>query len=724
MQGQPSGYWEEMSILNRESRTVLMENKTLQQRLHDLNQQMNAKNIELYNLETRLENLDIFEQHLTSLNLRCEFLDKQVSNLENKQKTSSPSYNTDVYLTEITATTGLREFKDRSSLNIEWRTTETTFDNLCTEFKYLKEQLSIANNQTQLESSLNDISVLSHSSTDRSTSLFSESGMVLTDDGCNSVITANSRELSISKHTKPNPKHQTQKKKLLKMESFLNFYDNASINKEKECEKDKHQIGPLRGFNINTIQDNPLYEEESRQYKENLKTTHKITSTLGRKASAKSIKKKFQLASLPCIEEDNSGYADFAFHTGEESVNSKQKRFDLSKENDYIEHSMSFDQRFHRRHSSLPETSSLDGNNLNVASDESIRHFSSYDVGLNTKYANSKKYNITDFLFVKSKDMQNSTPTNTTDGMETHESCIVSSSPFSTFKASYIDDESFYDGRDENNKFTTQCVNSLTIVSDSDSDESYGDENATPLILKKESKLSLYKCKSHESIFSTMSKHTRNFPLRERNLDLKAQTMKWLKPNNPIVSSSVQPFVTSQNATIIKNAHDDIINILHSGGNNATESEPQTPIRDQSVSPKSFIPHKISSSPLPIQKNDSAEFNNNSDGQLSSWFSSLIPNSAFTNPEVGKLVGKPSAKNLEVKTSLSKSRGKAASFTLTPINFRKVRTNFNGPSSSLTINKNGERIITHGYGSGFNNSVVSSRVSHGALRDALESDMI
>ena len=723
MQGVHCDYWQEMSVLNRESRSVLMQNENLQQRLKDLNQQMNAKDTELYNLETRLENLDIFEQHLTSLNLRCEFLDKQVSNLESKQRVSPPLINSNLHLAKMTANSGLKGFKDRSSLYIEWRTTETTFENLCTEFKYLKEQLSIANNQTRLDSSHDD-SLLSHSSTNRSASLFSETEIPSMDDACSSLVIVSTKDHSTSKYVGTDLNLQAKKKKLLKMESFLNFTDTNSNNKESNAEEESHNIGPLRGFNINTIHDNPLFEGNFSIHADGKENIAKPELHLG-KAPTRPIKKKLDLVSLPCIAEENRSFPGVNNRIERENVTFEHHDLDIVKDNDCHQISGQCDQKSHRRYSSLPETSSLDGNNLILAFDESVRHFTSYETGLNSKYASHKKFNISDFLFVKPNEPRNRSGQNSMNQMEFRDPCMISSSPFSTFKASYIDDESFYGGPDDNNKFSTQCVNSPHIDSDSDSDsdESYGDENATPLILKKESKLSLYKCKSHESIFSTMAINTRDFPMRERNLDLKAQTMKWLKPNNPTVSFSTQPFVTSNNVALNNNAHDDIINILHSGANIDTESDPQTPTRTQPESPKSSIPSNIFSSPMPIKSNESQEFNNGSDG-ISSWFSNFIPNSAFTNPEVGKLIGKPSAKNLEVKNSLSRSRGKPTSFTLTPINFRKVRTNFNGPSSSLTINKNGERIISHGYGSSFNNSVISSRISHGALRDALESDIV
>lgn len=719
----PSGYWQEMSALNRESQSVLTQNESLQNRLKDLNQQMNAKDTELYNLETRLENLDIFEQHLTSLNLRCEFLDKQVTNLESKQKVSPPLFNTNLHLAKMRATPGLKGFKDRSCLNIEWRTTETTFENLCTEFKYLKEQLTIANNHIQLDSSHDD-SLLSHSSTNRSTSLFSETEIPSMDDACSSLVISTSKEDQFTSNfanTDLNP--QAKKKKLLKMESFLNFAETENNNKETNKDKESHNIGPLRGFNINTIHDNPLFESNSLTHLDGEENIPKPELPLGRKAPTKPIKKKLELISLPCITEENQSLCEVNNCVDQENITFEHHNPVLNKNNGYKEISILHDQKSHRRHSSLPETSSLDGNNLILASDESIRHFMSHETGLNSKYANHKKFNISDFLFVEPNEPRNKSGPNTMDQLELRDPCMISSSPFSTFKASYIDDESFYGGSEDNNKFSTQCVNSLHIDSDSDSDESYGDENATPLILKKESRLSLYKCKSHESIFSAMTKHTKDFPMRERNLDLKAQTMKWLKPNNPTVSFSTQPFITSNNVAFKNNAHDDIINILHSGANLGTELDPQTPTGIRSESPEKSIPSNTFSSPMPIKSIGSEEFNNNSDG-ISSWFSNFIPNSAFTNPEVGKLIGQPSAKSLDVKGGLSRSRGKPTSFTLTPINFRKVRANINGPSSSLIINKNGERIISHGYGSSFNNSVISSRISHGALRDALESEII
>ncbi|KAG0688696.1 hypothetical protein C6P40_000610 [Pichia californica] len=726
MQSPFPGYWKNIDLLNKDSKSILSQNQHLQKRLEDLNKQLQYKDAELYNVETRLENLDIFEQHLTSLNLRCEFLDKQVSNLENKHRfthhTTQQSFPS--LSNNNTPLNGMREFKDRSctnpnSIKIEWRTTETTLENLCTEFNYLKDQLNIANNHSGMDTSIvEDSSILSRSATDRSVSIFSDQEAPSMDDDYNTSnilkIKSISGPSSSSISNTSSKKSIQGKKKLLKMESFLNFADN--MESQLENINTENDIVPLRGFNINTMNENPLCEKITDNKKIKIKG----------KQSIKNMKKKLEIVDLPSIIEEE-------IHPSCDNVNNNQDHDsdEIETEDDeYHELSIAYDSRFNRRHNSLPENSSLDGNNIIFSSDESIRHFTSYDTGLNSRF-NHKNYDVTDFLFSKPAQMEDNQH-------------ISSSSPYSTFKASYIDDESYYEDRNLINYNQLNSKLQTSLLPDSDSDESYGDENATPLLLKKESQLSLYKCNSHESIFSTInnSKSINRFPLREKNLDLKAQTMKWLKPNMPLVSSSTQPFVQSLKVSVNSNAHNDILNIL--GVNKDSNSNITTPIKSSAssirdttlISQNNLTPNReYSSSPMLINKsNDSPIRNviNNSDGHLSSWFSSFIPNSAFTNPEIGKFIGQPSGKNINETNIKNKSNsyncryktGENAS-VLTPVNFRKVRTNFNGPSSSLTIKKNGEKIITHGYGSGFNNkNVISSRVSHGALREALEQDMI
>lgn len=764
-------YWKEMDLLNRDSKIILSQNQSLQKTLEILNKQIQFKDSELYNIETRLENLDIFEQHLTSLNLRCEFLDKQVLNLENKIKI--PSYSTNIN----TPLQGMKEFKDRSnkmsnSIKIEWKTTETTLENLCTEFSYLKEQLSIANNNFNLDYSIMDESNISHNSTtDKSNSLFSDQELPSMDEtynntsnilnykssddnsktneynnkikddnknnSNNSINSINSNNNYIdnnnnnnkNNNNKNNNNNIRKKKKLLKMESFLNFADNLANNDSIiDNNHSDNEIVPLRGFKINSMNENPLFDNKSTKKKKIIKD----------KSSIRSIRKKLKLIDLPAIDEEEFNLQ--SEYENETEIEIKNNVLEIMNEEneEYHELSIGYDKNLHRRHNSLPENSSLDGNNLILSSDESIRHFTSYETGLNSKF-NHKKFNVTDFLFEKSSNFDKLNNQNN----------LLSSSPFSTFKASYIDNESYYGENnltkhEKCNEFYSKSDTSLLLDSDS-SDESYGDENVTPLILKKESKLSLYRCNSHESIFSTIndSKSIRKFPLREKNLDLKAQTMKWLKPNIPLVSSSTQYSAQPSKVSNHNNAHDDIINILQSGNTlNENISTPSTPKKTSlSASNTPFSQQKSSSSckipissPMQIHKKTDISESNTSDAPISSWFSSLIPNSAFTNPEIGKFIGQPSGvhfnnnenedKSFKSNSFNNKVKNTQSSFTLAPINFRKVKSNINGPSSSLTIHRNGEKIITHGYGSGFNNNnVISSRVSHGALREALENDM-
>lgn len=687
----------DIESLNRRSKLILDENKILLKGLNELNYQIHVKNTQIYNIETRIENLEIFEQHLTSLNLRCEFLDTQISSLENRQA----NYSLEQRLGHTHLLNGTSDF----NLKIERRTTRTTLDNLYTEFSYLKEQLSMANEQLPLDSSLHDESLASQMSANGSASIFSEVDTSTTDEECHTSAHASSnaipQEVINTEPANTSYAESARKKKiLLKMESFLNFKDN-NIPKPST-----QNIGPLKGFRIHTMKENPLNDH-----------VHKETDPVKSKASIRSIRKKLELVELPSIEEEYKELIE----------NEKQV-----KENNYQGVFIGFN-KDHRRHLSLPESVSIDDNRT-INTEDHLRHFISDDTGLNCRFS-TRNYGSTDLdisNLARENVLEKETFCQTKDN-------FISSSPFSSFEKNYIVDDiadafSYYENEEqENTAFDDHTMfepsNVRTAGESSpyvnESDESYGDENATPLLLRKGSKISLYRSKSHESIFSAVSKSTNNFPLREKNLDLKAQTMRWLKPNMPVVSSSVEPFtITSKISNKTSNAHDDMINILHSGVNKITElaaavskDPPQTPITTSWIPNKIFSSPIPISSPLPIKSNRSIKSFSN-DGAKPSWISSFIPNSAFANPEIGRIISQSSAKQSNTFTNCTDNKK-----TLLQRE-RRLEHSSNGPSSSLTIQKNGNRIIKHGYGSNFNDNVLTSRVSHGALREALEYDMI
>lgn len=667
---------DKISSFTRESNSVLSENKYLLQKLQELNNKIKIKNTQLYNIETRLENLDIFEQHMTSLNLRCEFLDNQISNLENKHL--------NVYNNR--STQSIPRPTDFNS-KIEWRTTETTLDNLSTEFNYLREQLEIANNQITTDPSFNDDSTISTNTDNTTNSIFSDAEHYSTDDACTVSSFSGMRdrvnENSITKTEISN----NGKKVLLKMESFLNFNEKISPHKPLT----RHGIGPLKGFKINAIHENPLKENEGQAF------SHPIQ----KKASKKSMNKQLELIELPSINEEYISTESFSeYNRTTRGLNSQPKHDNVNYYKDH-DHSFIYNQKQHKRYSSLPENP-INSDSIDTSNEDPLRHFTSHDTGLSTKFTSN---HITDLLF-NHEELSNFTADQNFESSSFSVSNVTNNAQPFTMYSDYETEHEF-----------------TNIVYDSD--ESYGDENVTPLVLKKDSKMNLYRCKSHESTFSINTKATKYYPLREKNLDLKAQTMKWLKPTVPIVSSSIQPYTATKNTSISKsksNAHDDIINILHSGVNNkenAELTEPSTPIIIPTTPSRisinsSWVPTKIFASPMPIAKSANDK-STSDDGEIkSSWISSFIPNSAFTNPEIGKLMNKnPSNDQTFPKTrKISK-------------NLLNERThNFNGPSSTLTIKNNGNRIIKHGYGSSFNENVLSSRVSHTALRDALQYDIV
>lgn len=673
-----------LSSQERESKKVLDVNKNLQKKLLSLNRELSAKNDQLYNIETQLENLDIFEQHMTSLNLRCEFLQKQVNNLERKHKVKD-----DTYL-----------FKpDDFNSKIEWRTTETTLDNLCTEFDYLKEQLTVVNGHIPKDSSFNDKSIISQHSDMRPTSIFSNSDLQPSmDEGYSSS------EISLStiKDTKRNPNDVQKEKKLLKMESFLNFNQNITpMQSKKEVE-----IYPLKGFKINTISENPLYDSTEKKTQNN--------KTIRGKASSKSMKKQLELIDLPPIDEG----VDETFELFDDLRGNVQSEMIESDQDTYQDITISFDERQLRHHISLPNRSPG-----GISSDESLRHFVSDGAALNKRFLNDKLKHteITDSLFSFDQ-------TNTSNIKSRYKRKKRYSVNKTSINGSYSDIDP-----DEYNNYNEG-------LSDSDSTDSYGSENVTPLVFKKPSLMTLKQSKSHESIFSVDPKSAKQYPLREKNLDLKAQTMKWLKPNNPIVSSSAQPYTaffnTFKDST---NVHEDMLNILNSNVNNLNISSPtcsdKTQVHeDVSKTPliNSWIPSKIFSTPISVPKlnNQASSINDDytNDEPISSWIKSFIPNSTFMSGDVDTINNNDS-ETLPSESFLNRERqnGAGPQKTTKPIklnrNILNERPTFNSSSSSLTIDRNGRRMVRHGYGSSFNqNSVVSSRVSYSALRDALANE--
>lgn len=670
-----------MVLSSQHPEMVLKEHFELKERLNYMNQQIKEKNKLLYNVETRLENLDIFEQHLTSLNLRCEFLDNQILNLENKQM----------------KTTGTEDFNSK----IEWRATETTFENLSTEFQYLKDQLSIANELTLTKNISCDETTVPDSSLDQSVSLFSDNTENISIE--DAFPSSNSNDNFAIKRKQHTPKPGKQ---LLKMESFLNFKDESVVHNN-----DIDNAIPLKGFKINTINDNPLHEDSPRH----------VTDMV----STRRTKPKLRLFELPSIGEEHVFEKETKEKEEEEDKEDEGKEEEGKEEEDkeeedkehcdkkdktetvresdkhvtdiveesnfnepeYHELSIIFDHRSHKRHSSFPELAW----NMNIHSPtkESVRHVKSHDFNLGFNL--NKVSNRIDTPFECTHDL--------------NADHIMFSSPVFTNMSCY----------DESDRFDPTLSDVENMYCEMDSDEDYGNENATPLIFKQQSRASLRRAKSHESIFSVMSRSTNRFPMREKNLDLKAQTLKWLKPNNPTVSSSTQPLAACSQISTSSNAHDNIVNILHSGVNTNTELTEEIRKSGEEHTSQSWIntPKKLFSLPLPIPISASkghSKGTQNNDEHDSSWITSLIPNSLFTNPEIGKPINQ-SHSGKKLKGSVQTYRDFGAK---TPIS--------NGPSSSLTIDKYGRRIIKHGYGSKFNENVVTSRVSHTALKEALELD--
>ena len=125
--------------MTKRSRLVQSINEDLCLQMDQLQLHVIQKEDTIEELHTRLENTNIFLRHLTSLELRCDFLEKQIAHLEGEDASAKDS--------EILATRnlGLHEFRMWKENNINRKTVETTLENLAREYDYLTEQLQQAN---------------------------------------------------------------------------------------------------------------------------------------------------------------------------------------------------------------------------------------------------------------------------------------------------------------------------------------------------------------------------------------------------------------------------------------------------------------------------------------------------------------------------------------------------------------------------------------------------
>lgn len=600
---------------------------------------MKEKNHQLQILNAKMENLDVYHQHLTSVNVRCDLLDEQVKILENHpiDQIGNPINN---------------EFRD-----IDWIATKATLENLRTEFKYLSNRF--------IETTSHDyMNGINESCNKTNSSLFSSDGTQFTDDttidGARSLL--------------PDLLNVKPKKKVLKKESFLNISDQP-LNANPNQAKHDFMVLPIKKFKICNSKSTPT-----------TKTSIPDIKKESQKQLKGILKQKFDSMDMPMIEEE------------ERTPISKHKT------------------QNHQRRCSLPETISLactDTSELTSNYDNTLKHFISYDVDLHIGVGSDRSS-----IFERPKYLTSKKHSAITK--------MISSSPLERFNYSddlditFTLDDQIVNDQDELIHGNNELVENLSD-DETFSEDSYGEDECQPFILKKNSQLYLRKSKSHESIFKELSKphSTRIKP----NIELKEQTMKWLKPNVPSTSSQTHTVSNVTKTTI--NAHHNIVNMLNSSGlSSITESPAKSSneMKDQS-SWAAFLTTPTKPKSIPIST--TVEFKHVEE-QSGSWITSLVPNSAFATPETGKRMSTPSGRSFNPKGNLDKrlsvSNEKTKSFKSPSYHKRTIPQKNISSSlrSEIIIERNG--VIKHGNGD-MNNSVVMSRVSHSALRDALQFDI-
>lgn len=683
--------------LTDQSQQLIDENERVTNETEQLNNELITTERQIYQWSTKLNNFDIFDQHLTSLNMRCEFLDQQVGKLEsradNLQKIGR-GIKAEVNL-------GLSEFSRFGDTGgMDWKTTETTLENLKKEFIYLSDQLKEAN-------SFDD--ELSFEQ-DANSSLFSDqnSGSDFTNFSDRSLNDC----IDLGNTNQP-------KKKLMKMESFLNIQDQPI--KAIPSPSDDLEDFLIRPLKLARKQMPDVSKElSSNNGNGKLNCTSLISPTVNVNHTEKK-KYKPAIAISPIIEETSSSI---------------------------------FQQ--HKRSSSFPASSiTAVTYEEEGEEDDSLRHYLSYDTALNNKFVNDL-----DRLFDKKNNrVLGSISLPATKSRGSKKSRHKAPPPIPEYgechldfqNSSMLNADSFY-GNDH---------------SDTESDGSYGNEDAEPFELPSKSKL--HRSNSHESIFSNKLNFTAQEQLAETYLnynkdkttsqknntdsaqckqdnfkyegtiDLKQQTMKWLTPTHACAEVQIgeATFLSSSNGENVKRIYEGVGRSRSSSQSSATckSREIITPI---TIKRKLKHSRSISASSI-LMPNTSSEHEESTMG--ASWFNfpafSMIPNSAFTSPETGKIVGRVSGRSLFNGTppnyirrngyerkfpghSLGMNSSKARPETLKYQQSRNPNSNNLASSATIIFEKN--YVIKHG-NSDVNGSVVSSRISHGALREALECDI-
>lgn len=397
--------------LTRASECQLERNRGLSDDLHDLQKQMLEKEYKIEELSTRFDNSQIFLQHLASLNLRSEFLEKQLQSLETDTEVSISA----------TSNHGIKEFRQWKENNLNWRTAETTYENLSLEYQYLSQQLKIANDYSDFFDKkqvsqvppkpvrfVNPNAQRRHVSFGRArpgrtpseTTYSTEESLFSTDEQSSTV------ESIIT------PVVNTPKRRLMKMESFLTIpYEQQNVRVQNDLSNPA-----LKGFHIG-----------QRQVSSNADNTSNASNA----SNAGNTNRQFTLPVLTEEDEEDDGDDE-----KDEVETETETEIDTEFED------FNFTPRL-RHFTSMP--------GVEESPVKDLRHFASHDTGLHRP----KRYDLKDFTFAENMPV-------------TDQATVASTPSVTTIKHSNIDD----DDDDDDGSFIGE---STDLLRESDTD-SYGAE--------------------------------------------------------------------------------------------------------------------------------------------------------------------------------------------------------------------------------------------------------
>lgn len=733
-------------------------------------------------LHTRLENTNIFLRHLTSLELRCDFLEKQIAHLEGEDTLLKDS--------EILATRnlGLHEFRMRKENNINRKTVETTLENLAREYDYLTEQLQEANqacvSKEDEDEGRTNVSCADDTLTEISndTSIFSTMNDSNTSSSLLDITNNRSGNYNEQASVKQWPQHQNQtkarkKRHLLKMESFLTIpYEQKIVqNKPREVEKPY-----LKHFRISSLQTGGSSETDGNSRVISTSTTASEASFPPRNSG------KWHLPLLNLTTEDPE------MDTTDGGLTEEFQSMVADDSSSFTASACSSIPRYHhRRHLSMPDTTEIsesffsdaerctegtftevstgniqgyihqpnggktaDSERLDFkwllrkkrdqdgefpgSSKGVLRHFVSQDTGLSLIHRGKRvgKCGVTAFA----------RPTEFIHDEESYEEGYVSDDSYGEGVAKPLVLESveeeaeglYYEEAGENEKKADKHIGARNLVGSPQI--KFGDD--TGIMIPCKAVATIRKSRSHESIFDTYRREEEERKLEMQSLDLKSQTLKWLKPCTPVVSSTREIAYGKGKIFPLSSGE-----LYHSrkpeevgrGSVKCIATKPRVaeilsssqaiPTYSGKASDKNIISTMKKATPIaislpsrpPARKLGStltADCLTSASTKRSRWWQSMIPNSAIVTAETGRLINIHASRSVATNCSGSYQNSRFTSPFLRP-----QTSNMNGSFSTMVIGHNGSRMISHGFGSDFNSSVVSSEVNQDALQDALEGDI-